>query len=238
MFAREHLLQLHCIGQLRRHVLSSKDYEGGISFEEPVIFHTLFLDKVVLEEAFARLSEVLITSQIVERKPRDYTPESDFVFEEINTRIRSGDPTVLQAICDHALQLCKAESVGLSLCGFVNEEPVFNWHVTAGASANGGKQYSPRYGTPCGTVLELFSYQIFRHPEWHYPWAWENGFVIHEMISMPIYKDNHEPIGTFWLMHKEGSHFDHEDIRIISVLVAFIRRMYKSRVFQDLFVFS
>jgi hypothetical protein len=191
-----------------------------------------------LEETFAKLSEVIITPQIVERKSRGYTLESDLVFEEINNRIKSGDRAVLQAICDHALRLCKAESVGLSLFGFVDDAPVFNRHVTAGGMATTEKIYSPRDDTPCGTVMELFSYQIFRHPEWHYPWVWNNGFVIHEMITMPIYQDNHEPLGTFWLMHKEDDHFDQEDVRLISVFVGLIRKAFKHPALNDLFVFS
>lgn len=191
-----------------------------------------------MEETFARLSEVIITPQIVERKSRGYTVESDAAFEEVDAMLKNGDKAVLQAICNHALRLCNAESVGFSLCGFINDEPMFNWHVTSGAITSLGKRYSPRYGSPCGTVIELFSYQIFRHPEWHYPWAWENGYIVPEMICMPIYQDNHQPIGTFWLMHKEGDHFDHEDVRMISVLVAFIRKAYKNKALRELFVFS
>ena len=191
-----------------------------------------------MEEAFVGLSDVLITPRIVERKPRGYTAESDQAFGLIDSKIKKGDITALQDICDYGLKLCKAESAGLSLCGFVMDEPVFNWHVISGAATKLGNIYFPRYGTPSGTAMELFSYQIFHHPERHYPWVRENGLVIHEMITMPIYLDNHEPFGTFWLMHKEGNHFDREDIRIISILVTFIRKAINNKAFEKVLKFS
>lgn len=191
-----------------------------------------------MEEAFVRLSEVLITPRIVERISRNYTTESDRAFELIDRKIKKGDITALQDICDYGLKFCHAESVGLSLCGFINEMPVFNMHVSSGPISARGKIYSPRDGTPCGTVLDLFSYQLFHHPERHYPWVRENNFVIPELITMPIYLDNHEPFGTFWLIHKEGGLFDREDIRIISILVAFIRKALNNNAFQEVLKFS
>lgn len=190
-----------------------------------------------MENALVKLSEVLITAQLVDRNSRPYTAESDAVFEIIDQKINNGDTTAVQDICDAALKLCNADSAGLSLCGFINDEPVFNWHVTAGQASTMGQIYSPRNDTPCGTVMELFSYQVFRHPERYYQWVKKRGFVIPEMITMPIYLDNHDPFGTFWLMHKEGNHFDHEDIRIISILVALIRKSLNHPVLQKAFTF-
>lgn len=191
-----------------------------------------------MEEAFVGLSDVLITPRIVERNPRHYTTESDQAFGLIDSKIKKGDITALQDICDYGLKFCHAESVGLSLCGFINEVPVFNRQVGAGLIAAKGNYYSPRDGTPCGTVLDLFSYQIFHHPERHYSWVRENNFVIPEMITMPIYLDNHEPFGTFWLIHKEDNHFDREDIRIISILVTFIRKALNNKAFEKVLKFS
>ena len=191
-----------------------------------------------MEEAFVGLSDVLITPRIVERKSRHYTTESDEVFQLIDSKIKKGDKSVLQDICEYGLKLCKAESAGLSICGFIMDEPVFNWHVVAGAATKLGHVYSPRYGTPSGTAMDLFSYQLFQHPERHYPWLRENGLVIPELISMPLYLDNHEPFGTFWLIHGEGKHFDREDIRIISVLVTFVRKVLKHKVLQKVLTFS
>lgn len=190
-----------------------------------------------MEESFVGLSDVLITPQIAERKSRGYTAESDQAFELIDSKIKKADKTALQDICDYGLKLCKAESAGFSLYGFIMDEPVFNWCVVSGAAASKTKVCSPRYGTPCGTAMDLFSYQIFHHPERHYPWVRENDLVIPEMITMPIYLDNHEPFGTFWLMHKEGSHFDREDIRIISILVTFIRKALNNKGFEKVLTF-
>lgn len=186
-----------------------------------------------------KLSEVLITPQLADRIPRPYTAESDAIFEAIDQKIKNGDKTALQDICDAALKLCNADSAGISLCGFWNDEPVFNWHVVAGSAVtHKDHMYSPRFGTPCGTVLDLFSYQMFRHPEKHYSWVKERNFIVPEMITMPIYLDNHEPFGTFWLTHQEGRHFDREDIRITSILVALIRKSLNNPALRKALTFS
>ncbi|HEU4708111.1 MAG TPA: GAF domain-containing protein, partial [Methylophilaceae bacterium] len=178
-----------------------------------------------MDEPLVSLSEVIITLRILRRKSRGYTEQFDEVFEQLEKRVERYDKSVLQGICDAAREFCNTESAGLSLFGYVDDQPVFNWEVASGkAAAMVGKMYSPRDNTPCGTVMEMYSYQVFRHPERHYRWARDNGFVIPEMITMPIYKEDMQPFGTFWLMHAEGNHFESEDIRIISMLLSLINK--------------
>lgn len=197
------------------------------------------LEMVALDETFVRLSEVIITPRILERKSRGYTAEFDPVFRKLDQRVERNDRWALLAICKAALEFCKADTVGLSLFGYVNDEPVFNWEVAVGRAADlVGKIYSPRENTPCGTVIEMYSYQVFRHPERHYRWARENGFVIPEMITMPIYKDDMQPFGTFWLMHGEGKYFDGEDIRIISMLLSLINKAIRKDAYRKVLTFS
>jgi hypothetical protein len=179
-----------------------------------------------LDESLARLSEVIITPQILERQARPYTHEFDDVYQNLLNQVEAGDDAAMQAICDAALKYCHAESAGLSLLDYVNDKPVFNWVVGSGETvAMVGKIFSPRDNTPCGTTLEMYSYQVFRHPERHYRWVKENGFVVPEMIVVPIYKSDMQSVGTFWLMHAEGNHFDKEDIRIISMLLTLINKV-------------
>lgn len=191
-----------------------------------------------LQEAFMKVSEVIITPRIPERKSRGYTLEFDETYRQLEARLESNDTTLLQAICDSALRFCKAESACISLYGYRKDEPCFNWGVASGkAAAMAGKVYSPRE-TPCGTVLDMYSYQVFRHPERHYRWARENGLVVPEMITMPIYTENMQPFGTFWLMHSEGNFFEAEDIRIISMLLLLINRALGKKALQDMLTFS
>lgn len=192
-----------------------------------------------LDKPFVSISEVIITPRILRRKTRGYTTEFDEAFRRLDNLVERNDPTALQCLCDEALKHCRAESAGLSLLGYVNDEPVFNWEVASGkAEAMVGKMYSPRHNTPCGTVLEMYSYQLFRHPEWHYRWASENGFVVPEMITMPIYKEDMQPFGTFWLMHGEDHHFDSEDIRIISMLLSLINKALAKPAYRNILTFS
>jgi hypothetical protein len=192
-----------------------------------------------LQEAFIKVSEVIITPRISERKSRGYTADFDEAYHELNARLARDDLSVLQAICDTALKFCRAESTGLSLFGYVDGQPIFNWEVVSGKAAPlAGKIYSPRDNTPCGTVLEMYSYQVFRHPERHYRWARENGFVVPEMITMPIYKEDLQPLGTFWLMHGEGNYFDQEDIRITSMLLTLFNKALRKKAYRKMLTFS
>lgn len=192
-----------------------------------------------LDKSFVSLSEVIITPRILRRKTRGYTADFDEAFRRLDECVARNDKSALQKICDEARKHCRAESAGISMFGYINDEPVFNWEVVSG-KADGivGKMYSPRDSTPCGTVLEMYSYQVFRHPERHYRWVRDNGFVIPEMITMPIYKEDMQPFGTFWLMHAEGDHFDSEDIRIISMLLSLINKALAKQTYRDVLTFA
>ena len=192
-----------------------------------------------LDESIASLSDVIITPRILKRKTRGYTAGFDEAFQRLEECVELNDKSALQRICDEASKYCRVDSVGLSLLGYINDEPVFNLALTSGpADAMVGNMYSPRYNTPCGTVLEMYSYQVFRHPERHYRWVRENGIVVPEMITMPIYKEDMQPLGTFWLLHGEGKHFDGEDIRIISMLLSLINKAIRREVYRKLLSFT
>lgn len=173
------------------------------------------------------LSEVLITNQLALRGSRPYTEGSEEAFDTIHKKIQQSNESLFRDICESGLKLCNANAAGLSLLGYANDQPVFEWIKIAGPGP-AFRVYSPRYDSPCGTVLDLYSYQIFRHPERYYTWVKETNFVIPEMISMPIYSDDLSPLGTLWLMHKEGRHFDREDVRIMTALTGFLRAAAKN----------
>lgn len=183
------------------------------------------------------MSDVVITTQLATRGSREFSLASENAFDAVYAKILVGDETALQDICDFALNLCKAESAGLSLLGFINDQHVFNWARTAGKVPK-FKVYSPSNDCPCGTVLEMYSYQVFQHPENYYEWVKANKFVIPEMISMPIYRDDLTALGTFWVMHKEGNHFDWEDVRILTTLVSFVKTASRSDKFKKALTFS
>lgn len=186
-----------------------------------------------------RLSEVIITPQILERKSRSYTYEFDPAYQLLHERVERNDTTVLQALCDAAREYCRAESAGLCLFGYLDDEPVFNWEVVSGkVKAMAGKLYSPRDHTPCGAAIEMYSYQVFRHPERHYRWLRDNNLVVPEMITMPLYKEDHQPFGTFWLVHATGNHFDQEDVRIISRLLSLINKALRKNFYRSVLTFS
>lgn len=202
------------------------------------MYQHLGAESAALKEPLIRLSDIIITPRISERKSRCYTFEFDQVFRELNQGVEREDETILQGICDAALKFCMAESVGLSLLGYLHDKPVFNWSVAAGRAAiMSGKIYTSR-NSPCGTVLDMYSYQVFRHPERHYQWVRENGFVVPEMITVPIYREDMQPFGTFWLMHAEGSYFEREDVRIISMLVTLIHKALRKKGFRNILIFT
>lgn len=191
-----------------------------------------------MQEPLVRLSDIIITPRIPERKSRGYRFGFHEAHQRLGERLEQHDANLLQAICDCALKYCMAETAGMSLLGNVGTEPMFNWQVVSGkASEMAGNIHSP-FNTPCGTVLEMFSYQVFRHPERHYAWARENGFVVPEMICLPIYTEDMQPFGTFWLLHGEGDYFEQEDIRILNLLTSLIHKALRKPFYRDMLTFS
>src|SRR5689334_12680288 len=112
---------------------------------------------------------VLITDQLRNRPAR---PLDDKVVNAALVRLAqvmaNAPETILQRVVETALELCQADSCGISLLSETDAQPVFRWVAVAGGYAPFLRATLPRHSSPCGTVLDTDSIQLMRHPERHY----------------------------------------------------------------------
>ena len=167
-----------------------------------------------------QLDDIIITGELPTRKSRPVD-----VFAErraLNTiarRMSYGRGAVFDTLCDMALTLCRADSVGISILENTDGAECFTWEAVAGKleGRHGGK--APRHHSPCGVTLERRAAQLFSHPERYFEWMRQAALPIVEGLVIPLYKQGREAYGTIWiLLHEGGGLFDKEDARIMTAL--------------------
>jgi len=147
-----------------------------------------------------------------------------------------GSPSdILQKLIDTAISLCKSHSAGLSLVEKKNGQTFFRWHATAGQWSPYVGSKLPRYGSPCGTVLDLNCVLHMVRPEQHYPFPPEISPAIAEVLLVPFHMGG-IAVGTIWIIaHDDSRQFDREDERLMTNLAAFAGSAYQlMTVAQDL----
>ncbi|AUX45132.1 uncharacterized protein SOCE26_066130 [Sorangium cellulosum] len=128
---------------------------------------------------------------------------------------------VLPKLVSLALELCRADSAGVSLLEEEDGHEVFRWHAVTGAFApnNGGTM--PRNASPCSIVLERSATLLFAHPARQFPSSPPVEPEIVEALTAPFH-DGERPVGTVWaLSHSDERKFDAEDARLLSSLTQF-----------------
>ncbi|MEH1841862.1 MAG: ATP-binding protein [Nostoc sp.] len=169
------------------------------------------------------LEDIVITQELSQRNPRTANLLSENrALHTLARQLVNQPETMLQSLVDIALELCNAQSTGISLFEVLpSGEEVFRWNVLAGAL----KQYvggtTPRNFSPCGTCLDRGTPVLFSHPERYFIYFQEANTTIVEGLVLPLIADNHA-LGTIWIMsHDQQRHFDTEDVRVITSLADF-----------------
>ncbi|WP_437475856.1 ATP-binding protein [Sorangium sp. So ce1014] len=129
---------------------------------------------------------------------------------------------VLPALVSLLLELCRADSAGVSV---LEEEKdgraVFRWVAVAGAFAPNLGGTMPRYESPCGLVLDRDAALLFSHPARHFVAGAAVEPPVVEALTVPFHAGG-TPIGTVWVLaHGEERKFDAEDARLLSSLSRF-----------------
>lgn len=168
------------------------------------------------------LQEILITTELNARRSRQPN-----VFAErrgLNTIARRapyGRRAVLLTICEQALELCVAESAGVSILVASDNARRFSWDTLLGRLAPFAGGSAPFDHSPCGVCLKLGAAQLFRRPERYFRWMQEAGMTFSELLVVPMYQDSHTPLGAIWIVsHDNERTFDSEDVRIMTALAA------------------
>jgi hypothetical protein len=137
-------------------------------------------------------------------------------------RIFVGNPTaILQELVTAAVELCGADSAGISLVqNESTEENFYRWVATAGQYSGFLNAKLPRYPSACGVTLERGRPQVFRVAQRFFDLMGVQAPTVTDGLLLPWQVE--ETRGTIWIMaHGRKEAFDGEDCQMMQVLANF-----------------
>ena len=164
---------------------------------------------------------------LAERPPRvcDRALEKR-AFDELRRALAGSPRAVLQRLAEVALELCAAQSAGVSLLEEAQGRRFFRWHAVAGEWRELLWNTLPREFSPCGTVLDRQAALLMVDPQRHFTPLNEITPRVEEALLVP-FSVNGETVGTVWVIaHDAARRFDREDYRIVSGLTRFAAAAY------------
>ncbi|HEX6175162.1 MAG TPA: PAS domain S-box protein [Candidatus Binatia bacterium] len=173
------------------------------------------------------VDEVLNTSELFRRAPRapEYAAENRALIA-LAQAMNEAPRTFLQKLADIALELCHADSAGISILETSEGASVFRWRAVAGRYAPNINTSVARDACPCGTVLQRGSGLLFDRPERHFVALREMNLPVLENLTVPFHSAG-KPVGTLWVLsHTPERKFDAEDARLLTSLSRFASAAY------------
>ncbi|MGK3984502.1 GAF domain-containing protein [Sorangium sp. So ce136] len=170
----------------------------------------------------ASLDEVLVTEKLARRPARlpDHAAENRALLA-LATAMAGPLEDVLPRLVSLLLELCRADSAGVSVLEEEDGQLVFRWRAIAGAFAPNLGGTMPRTPSLCGTVLDRDEALLFSYPARHFAADVQLGPPVVEALTAPFH-DGDTPIGTVWVIaHTEERKFDAEDARLLSSVSRF-----------------
>ncbi|MBA2658076.1 MAG: GAF domain-containing protein [Nitrosospira sp.] len=126
---------------------------------------------------------------------------------------------LLQKLAEIALELCNADSAGVSI--LEPDTKALRWHACAGSFANNVGTVISRSDSPYGMVLEQNTPILFEEPAIHFAVLHSIKPPIVEVLLLPFHDEN-RPVGTVWVVaHSPERKFDREDLRLMTSLSRF-----------------
>jgi transcriptional regulator with GAF, ATPase, and Fis domain len=131
--------------------------------------------------------------------------------------------TILQELVNAAVELCDADSAGISLeidAEHRSETNYFQWVATAGDYERFLNATLPRVPSACGTCLERGQPQLFRVTQRFFDLMGVEAPTVTDGLLLPWQVE--EMRGTIWIMaHERVEAFDSSDCRMMQVLADF-----------------
>jgi DNA-directed RNA polymerase specialized sigma24 family protein len=129
--------------------------------------------------------------------------------------------TILQELVTAAVDLCGADSAGISVEQKDGTDDNFwHWVATAGQYSGFVDAKLPRYPSACGLTLERGRPQIFRVTKRFFDLMGVQAPIVTDGMLLPWQAD--ETRGTIWIMaHGRAEAFDGEDCKMMQALASF-----------------
>ena len=129
--------------------------------------------------------------------------------------------TLLQELVDLAVDLCGADSAGVSIeTGSNDDKTFYRWVATAGKYSIFQDAFLPRSPSACGVCLERGLPQHFRVSQQFFDLMGISAPLVTDGVLLPWQADSMR--GTIWIMaHDRSEAFDLEDCRLMQVFSDF-----------------
>ncbi len=168
-------------------------------------------------------SSVVITERLDRRPPRasDFAAENR-ALETLACAMAAQPAAVLRKIVGAVIELCRADSAGISIMEPRGDTEVFCWRAVAGTLGAYVDTVMPYHASPCAMVLTSDTVLLFdRITEQQFPAVKDIEPPIFETLLAPFHRDG-KPIGTVWAVsHDPDRKFDAEDARLLRSLAHF-----------------
>jgi two-component sensor histidine kinase len=166
----------------------------------------------------AAIAEVFITDELSRRAvpAPDYLREK-LAIQDLAAQMADHPSEVLPRLVQLALEICNADSAGIS----VLEGDHFRWFNLKGQLAAFEGTTTPRNDSPCGVCLDQRSPVLMEHPERAYGWIADARVCVPEVLLVPLLIDRTTPLGTLWVIAREGQRFNRGHARVLSELAVF-----------------
>lgn len=127
---------------------------------------------------------------------------------------------LLKKTAEFAMDLCCAQTAGISLLERQDDERVFRWHTVAGAFGNMQGLTTRWSDCPCAFVVEAGEPLLFTALAHDFPVLADVCARVHEALVLPIVS-NGRTLGAMWVASlDEACRFNREDQRLLTDLVA------------------
>ncbi|MPR10739.1 PAS domain-containing protein [Microvirga tunisiensis] len=168
------------------------------------------------------VDDVLITAELASRPSRTPNYETESRALGLLAQEMAANPGgVLQKCAELVMELCRADSAGISILEPGGTSGMLRWHAAACGFAVNLHGTMPREASPCGTVMERNCVLLFNEAERFFPALRGVEPRIYENLLAPWHVKG-EALGTLWaIRHTPEGRFDAEDARVLQSLARF-----------------
>ena len=180
------------------------------------------------------VDDVLITAELASRP----SPTPDYETESralglLAQEMATNPGGVLQKCAELVMELCHADSAGISILEPGGASGVLRWHAAAGGFAPNLHGTMPQEASPCGTVMERNCVLLFHEAERFFPALRGVEPRIYENLLAPWHVKG-KAVGTLWaIRHTPEGRFNGEDARVLQSLARFAAAAFQMTLAFD-----